>query len=329
MPALMSSPGAFTGPPAIVAPGGSHLTTGLPHSGVRSPPTKMDHAAWHTASPLQALSRLRVIAARPAAVPTWRTELPGSGRGGSGQPAVAALFRLSAVHSWVAPRSPARTRREVLSQRPKLTASPSGQADPGAAYYRVIRTRVPSGIPDSRCNAAAGTRTQPLLTAWPNTDRFRPAVQADCPRSAAEGGQRVGVKSERQDQRAVRGAGRRQQREQECPAGRCRRSRSAHGHCPGPQRPAAIVHAELAGADLDPDEVRTAPDLQPRALGAAGKDPPGGAVGTAREQHAVPSRAGLHHRDPGRAAEFGRGQHGDRLLPRRGIQDLGLEGMHH
>src|SRR3954454_7251548 len=95
----------------------------------------------------------------------------GSGRGGSGQPTVAALFCLSAVHSWVAPRSNARTRREVLSQRPKLTASPSGQADPGAAYYRVIRTRVPSGIPDSRCNAAAGTRTQPLLTAWPNTDR--------------------------------------------------------------------------------------------------------------------------------------------------------------
>jgi hypothetical protein len=98
----------------------------------------------------------------------------GSGRGGSGQPAVAALFCLSAVRSWVAPRSPARTRREVLSQvlgqRPKLTASPGGQADPGAAYYRVIRTRVPSGIPDSRCTAAAGTRTQPLLTAWPNTD---------------------------------------------------------------------------------------------------------------------------------------------------------------
>jgi hypothetical protein len=42
--------------------------------------------------------------------------------------------------------------------------------DPGAAYYRVIRTRVPRGMPDSWCNAAGGTRTQPLLTAWPNTD---------------------------------------------------------------------------------------------------------------------------------------------------------------
>jgi hypothetical protein len=37
-------------------------------------------------------------------------------------------------------------------------------------YYRVIRTRVPSGTLDNRCNAAAGTRTHPLLTAWPNAD---------------------------------------------------------------------------------------------------------------------------------------------------------------
>src|SRR6266496_3062436 len=112
-------------------------------------------------------------------------------------------------------------------------------------------------------------------------------MQADCPWSATEGGKRIGVKSERQDQRAVRGAGRRQQREQECPAGGCRRSHSAHGHGPCPQRPATIVHADLAGADLDPDEVRAAPDLQPRALSAAGKDPPGGAVGAARrsEEH--------------------------------------------
>ena len=41
---------------------------------------------------------------------------------------------------------------------------------PVPSYYRVIRTRVPSGTLDNRCNAAAGTRTHPLLTAWPNAD---------------------------------------------------------------------------------------------------------------------------------------------------------------
>ena len=211
-----------------VAPGGSHLTIGLPHSGVRSPPTRhrgdheidrpdlhapcrrrgaprgraerrqralrppmeMDHAAWHPASPLQALTRLRVTAACPRLCRLGAPNYPDLVEVVAVSLAVAALFCLSAVHSWVAPRSPSRTRREVLSQvlgqRPKLTASPSGQADPGAAYYRVIRTRVPSGIPDSRCNAAGGTRTQPLLTAWPNTDRSgqpcRPTVPGPPPK---------------------------------------------------------------------------------------------------------------------------------------------------
>ena len=122
----------------------------------------------------------------PAAVPTWRTELPDLVEVVAVSRQWRRSSRPSAVHSWVAPRSLARPRREVLSQSPKLTASPSGQADPGAAYYRVIRTRVPSGIPDSRCNAAAGTRTQPLLTAWPNTDRLgqpcRPTVPGPPPK---------------------------------------------------------------------------------------------------------------------------------------------------
>lgn len=52
--------------------------------------------------------------------------------------------------------------------------------------YWVIRTRVPSGRLDSRCSASAGTRTQPLLTAWPNTDVFgqpcRPTVPGPPPK---------------------------------------------------------------------------------------------------------------------------------------------------
>lgn len=231
-PALMSSPGAFTGPAAIVPPqrgagwvpphdrlapfgcavaadasprrsrnrstrSARSMPTARSASRPRraaavctSPPMEMDHAAWHPASPLQALSRLRVTAACPRLCRLGAPNYPDLVEVVAVSLAVAALFCLSAVHSWVAPRSPSRTRREVLSQvlgqRPKLTASPSGQADPGAAYYRVIRTRVPSGIPDSRCNAAAGTRTQPLLTAWPNTDRSgqpcRPTVPGPPPK---------------------------------------------------------------------------------------------------------------------------------------------------
>lgn len=52
--------------------------------------------------------------------------------------------------------------------------------------YWVIRTRVPSGRPDSTCSASAGTRTQPLLTEWPNTDGFgqpcRPTVPGPPPK---------------------------------------------------------------------------------------------------------------------------------------------------
>jgi len=36
--------------------------------------------------------------------------------------------------------------------------------------YWLIMTREPSGMPDSMRNASVGTRTHPLLTAWPNTD---------------------------------------------------------------------------------------------------------------------------------------------------------------
>jgi hypothetical protein len=205
----------------------------MPHSGVRSPPTRhrgdreIDqpdlHAPcrWHGAPRGRAERRQcalrpdeygsRSVAygeptpgtepitggcSVPAAVPAWRTELPDLVEVVAVSRQWRRSSRPSAVRSWVAPRSPARTRREVLSQvlgqRPKLTASPGGQADPGAAYYRVIRTRVPSGIPDSRCNAAAGTRTQPLLTAWPNTDRSgqpcRPTVPGPPPKveSASE-----------------------------------------------------------------------------------------------------------------------------------------------
>ena len=73
----------------------------------------------------------------PAAVPAWRTELPDLVEVVAVSRQWRRSSRPSAVRSWVAPRSPARTRREVLSQvlgqRPKLTASPGGQADPGAA----------------------------------------------------------------------------------------------------------------------------------------------------------------------------------------------------
>ena len=37
-------------------------------------------------------------------------------------------------------------------------------------FYEVIRTRLPTGTRDMACSAAAGTRTQPWLTARPNTD---------------------------------------------------------------------------------------------------------------------------------------------------------------
>jgi hypothetical protein len=41
---------------------------------------------------------------------------------------------------------------------------------PVRACYEVIITRVPSGIWESSVRAVGGTRTQPLLTASPNTD---------------------------------------------------------------------------------------------------------------------------------------------------------------
>jgi hypothetical protein len=120
-----------------------------------------------------------------SAVPLAR-RITGSGRGGSGQSAVAALLPpvrcpfLVCVMT-TCPRSPG-----VLSQRRKPATWPSGQAIRVPLSYRVIRTRVPSGIPESRRNAAAGTRTQPLLTAWPNTDGLgqpcRPTVPGPPPK---------------------------------------------------------------------------------------------------------------------------------------------------
>ena len=51
-----------------------------------------------------------------------------------------------------------------------LFRTPVGHGATGLRGYGLIRTRVPSGIWDSSFKAVAGTRTQPLLTACPNTD---------------------------------------------------------------------------------------------------------------------------------------------------------------
>jgi hypothetical protein len=105
----------------------------------------------------------------PAAVPTWRTGLPDLVEVVADGRQWRRSSRPSAVHSWFAP-----IRRAGRLIRMQL-------------YYRVIRTRVPSGIPDSRCNAAGGTRRQPLLTAWPKTDGSgqpcRPTVPGPPPKA--------------------------------------------------------------------------------------------------------------------------------------------------
>lgn len=55
--------------------------------------------------------------------------------------------------------------------RPGGNASPSWRsASHHASLYEVIKTRLPSGTRDRMRSAALGTRTQPWLTARPNTD---------------------------------------------------------------------------------------------------------------------------------------------------------------
>lgn len=178
----MSSAGAFTGPPAIVPPqrGAGWVPPndrlapfGCAVAADASPRrSRIDRPDLHAPCRRRGAPRGRAERARGCADLAHR--ITGPGRGGSGQPAVAALFRLSAVHSWVAPRI-------TIPHSPRGSEPGSGPASEanrfaeragrsGCAYYRVISTRVPSGIPDSRRNAAGGTRTQPLLTAWPNTD---------------------------------------------------------------------------------------------------------------------------------------------------------------
>src|SRR5262249_31989829 len=65
---------------------------------------------------------------------------------------------------------PARPPWCYQTPRAALGVADLNAALPGVVFYGVIRTRLPSGTWDRARSAAAGTRTQPWLTARPNTD---------------------------------------------------------------------------------------------------------------------------------------------------------------
>jgi hypothetical protein len=132
--------------------------------------------------------------------------------------------------------------------------------------------------------------------------RIRPAMQADSPRTTSERRQRVRVQAQRQDKRTVGGLRRRERRHDESPSGRRRRPALAHCYRPFAQQSTAEEDAKLSRRKIDPDEVGTAPGIKLRGSCAAGIDPAGGTIRSAREQHALPAGAALYDWYPSRRA---------------------------
>src|ERR1700733_13399979 len=103
----------------------------------------------------------------------------------------------------------------------------------------MIMTALPRGTRDRARSAAEGTRTQPWLTAWPNT---------------AEAGQRG---------------------KHEGSPGRGARAGGALGHRPGAQAAAGVKDGQPVGGEVDVDLIGGVGSLQPAA---AEIDPAGGPV---------------------------------------------------
>lgn len=144
-------------------------------------------------------------------------------------------------------------------------------------------------------------------------------------RTAGVVAQNAGVKAQRQNEGGKARRRRHQQGQHECPADGRRGPRRPDRDPPGPHPVPSGIQAQGPAAQADSDQIRRMPGVNrgPR------RDPPGSAVGTTGQEHAIPARLRLDDRHPGRAAKLGVWQHGHRSPARRSVDDRRPARMEH